>query len=548
MTKREPESHNIEWKQSWRDEYLKWLCGYANVRGGKLFIGVNDDGFVIGVEDVKQLLQELPNKIKSKLGIIGLVLYHNAPRRGTNIQYGTDGTPESNKIIPQNVFEKKKNKYALGEFMPRNEREQKQLEKWQLEEPVYQNQDGSLDYIEIVIEPYPHLVSYNGVVYKRSGSDLQTLDGIELQEFVMERSGIKWDEIIIPKVGLSDLSSNAIKLFKEKAVRNGRRTRNQVNIPNDLFLEDIKAYDSEKQLFRASVLMFHPDPEKYITGTAIKIGFFGDENGELGNSVGDVVYHDIIRGPFIEQVDKATEIIYSKYMKALISYDGNQRIENYFWPREAFREILLNAMINKDYSSGNPIQIKVYDDYLTVFNEGHWPVNKLLVKDVYKKHSSYSLNRKLGDLFFESGEVESWGGGFDKIKEECEKVGAPLPVIEIGEGDTPDKGVIIRCNASEKYLLLKKGIGKREGQGNKVQDSSVERMMMILSEDNAKDLLGSAAPIIDYLKENDSITVKKGMELMGKSKYTVLRIFNKLIEIDVIEKSGNARGTIYLRK
>ena len=46
MTKREPESHNTEWKQSWRDEYLKWLCGYANVRGGKLFIGVNDDGFV----------------------------------------------------------------------------------------------------------------------------------------------------------------------------------------------------------------------------------------------------------------------------------------------------------------------------------------------------------------------------------------------------------------------------------------------------------------------------------------------------------------------
>ena len=35
---------------------------------------------------------------------------------------------------------------------------------------------------------------------------------------------------------------------------------------------------------------------------------------------------------------------------------------------------------------------------------------------------------------------------------------------------------------------------------------------------------------------------------MGKSKYTILRIFNKLIEIDVIEKSGNARGTIYFRK
>jgi len=34
-----PEHQEIEWKESWRDEYLKWLCGYANARGGTLFIG-----------------------------------------------------------------------------------------------------------------------------------------------------------------------------------------------------------------------------------------------------------------------------------------------------------------------------------------------------------------------------------------------------------------------------------------------------------------------------------------------------------------------------
>ena len=34
-----PEHQEIEWKESWRDEYLKWLCGYANAHGGTLFIG-----------------------------------------------------------------------------------------------------------------------------------------------------------------------------------------------------------------------------------------------------------------------------------------------------------------------------------------------------------------------------------------------------------------------------------------------------------------------------------------------------------------------------
>ena len=36
------ESQNIEYKESWRDEYLKWICGFANAQGGRIYIGVND--------------------------------------------------------------------------------------------------------------------------------------------------------------------------------------------------------------------------------------------------------------------------------------------------------------------------------------------------------------------------------------------------------------------------------------------------------------------------------------------------------------------------
>ena len=28
------ESQHVEWKASWRDEYLKWICGFANTDGG----------------------------------------------------------------------------------------------------------------------------------------------------------------------------------------------------------------------------------------------------------------------------------------------------------------------------------------------------------------------------------------------------------------------------------------------------------------------------------------------------------------------------------
>lgn len=64
------EDQNTEWKESWRDEYLKWICGFANAHGGKIYIGKNDDGTVIGVSDAKKLMEDIPNKIQNKLGII----------------------------------------------------------------------------------------------------------------------------------------------------------------------------------------------------------------------------------------------------------------------------------------------------------------------------------------------------------------------------------------------------------------------------------------------------------------------------------------------
>ena len=64
------ESQNIEWKESWRDDYLKWICGFANAQGGRIYIGVDDTGKVVGVQNGKRLLEEIPNKIQTNLGLI----------------------------------------------------------------------------------------------------------------------------------------------------------------------------------------------------------------------------------------------------------------------------------------------------------------------------------------------------------------------------------------------------------------------------------------------------------------------------------------------
>ena len=64
------ESQNIEYKESWRDEYLKWICGFANAGGGTIYVGVNDNKEIIGVDNSKRLMEDIPNKIVTHLGIV----------------------------------------------------------------------------------------------------------------------------------------------------------------------------------------------------------------------------------------------------------------------------------------------------------------------------------------------------------------------------------------------------------------------------------------------------------------------------------------------
>ena len=64
------ESQNIEWKKSWQDDYLKWICGFANAQGGRIYIGKEDTGKITDLKNVRKLLEDLPNKIRDQLGLM----------------------------------------------------------------------------------------------------------------------------------------------------------------------------------------------------------------------------------------------------------------------------------------------------------------------------------------------------------------------------------------------------------------------------------------------------------------------------------------------
>ena len=351
------ENQNTEYKESWRDEYIKWICGFANASGGKMYIGIDDKGTILGITDVKKLAEDLPNKVKDILGV----------------------------LIDVNI-----------------------------------KNDSDKEYLEIVTDAYPYPVNYKGKYYYRTGATNQELKGAALDKFLLGKQGLKWDGTPEPYSKEADLSDLAFKLFKDRASETQRFDEDvQGDSPHEL-LEKLNLVDKNGYLKKAAVLLFHPKPEKIFTGATIKIGFFNTDD--------DLAYQDEVRGSLFEQVDKVMDLLVSKYLKAQITYEGLQRKETFPVPVGALREAVLNAIIHKDYSSGIPIQISVYDDKLIIWNEGELPENWTVAK-LKVKHPSRPYNPDIANAFFRCGLIESWGRGTIKIFNEAKAAKIPVPIF-----------------------------------------------------------------------------------------------------------------------
>ena len=129
------ESQRTEYKRSWHDEYLGWICGFANAKGGTMFIGIDDDKTVCGVENAARLMEDIPSKIRTHLGNIADVSLLRKRRK---------------------------------------------------------------DVIQIAVPPSPIPVNYRGAYHYRTGSTRQILTGDALTQFLFRKLHVAWDAAETP--------------------------------------------------------------------------------------------------------------------------------------------------------------------------------------------------------------------------------------------------------------------------------------------------------------------------------------------------------------
>ena len=433
-----PEQQNIEYKQSWHDDYLKWVCGFANAQGGVIFIGKNDNGNVVGIDDYKKLMDDIPNKIRNSIGIMVEVNLHD---------------------------------------------------------------EAGKRFIEIVTHPYSVPISLRGRYYYRSGSTKQELTGASLNEFLLKKSGKTWDDVVEPRASFDDIDEKTVGTFLKASENAGRLPENEGLALSDL-LEKLRLTENG-QLKRAALALFGKEPGKFYPNTFVKIGRFGKDDA-------DIKFQETEEGNIIQLLQAVLNQLNHKFLIRPIEFEGMHRIEKGEYPIAAIREMLLNALVHRNFM-GAPIQIRVYDDKINIWNEGTLPAG-LTLDALKRSHSSRPRNPIIADVCFKGGYIDAWGRGTIRIIDTCKQAELPEPEMKELDG-----GFII--------TLFKDNLTPEQLAKLGLNDRQVKAVL--------------------FVKEKGKITNSEYQILNEISDRTALRDIEELTEKGILIKEGEKKGTYY---
>ena len=437
------ENQNVEYKLTWRDEYLRWVCGFANADGGVIYIGVNDAGKVVGVKNIDKLMVDIPNKIQSGLGLVVSV----------------------NRL----------------------------------------SEDG-LDYVEIKIDPVDYPVNYRGEYHFRSGNTKQQLCGFALTEFIKKKTGHLWESEPVSYIGVDDLDRTSIEIFKREAIRKKRMDKADLKIPDRELLEHLGLMAGDK-LTRAAVLLFYRYPGRYIPGHHVKIGKFGEGP--------DLLYHDDLEGSLFSIADQVDDLIFTKYLKAKITYDRDVRVETFPFPWEGVREAVFNAIIHNNYARYIPIHIRIEEDQMFISNGCILPLN-WTAENIIHSNESRPLNPLIANAFYRAGYIESWGRGIQLIKDSCRKLGTPEPEYTV-IGDA----LRIKFTALENAKITEHTQPKQQNESIKL--SKDEKLLL------------------EAIKNNPEATQEEYAKLCNFSLFRVKQIIKQLQKNKLIIRNGSKK-------
>ncbi|OGT09039.1 MAG: hypothetical protein A2X78_01970 [Gammaproteobacteria bacterium GWE2_37_16] len=360
------ESHTFEFKKSTAllHAAFKTVCAFLNGEGGTVFIGVTDQGKIIGQEVSDKTQREIAEEI-SKL----------EPSAQSYLSIDYVPVDNRNKII----FIKVK---AGGHI------------------------------------PY----AYDGRPYHRVQSTSPKMPQHRYEQLIIKRGQLNhaWDSLIAIGSKPEDLNHDLVLSIVNQAVNNKELPASAINESTSKILERFKLV-RDHQIINAAMVLFGKDLPLDYPQCQIKLARFkGVNKREFLDS-----HH--LNGNIFELLEQG-ELFIKRHLPvaAKVVPEQFRRIETPIIPFDAIREALLNALAHRDYSiREGTINIAIYDNRLELYSNGGLPPGVTLEK--IKHGFSKPRNYCIADVLHKCGYIETWGRGIQNIIELCKEARVPKP-------------------------------------------------------------------------------------------------------------------------
>ena len=233
-------------------------------------------------------------------------------------------------------------------------------------------------------------------------------------------------------------------------------------------------------------------------------------------------------GSLCEQIDESYKFVLN-YLGMAVEINGIVHKEKYELPHKAIRELIINAVIHRNYQMSSSVQVAVYDDRVEISSPGSIYAS-LTLEEALSGRSSIR-NKTLARTLEKIDVLEGWGSGFKRIFAECDEYGLDRPeFLEIGD--------MLRVNF---YRPSYKKNGDKSG--DKAQKTAINSKIGDKSAINYKD------KILEYLS-NHSVARSQDIALfIGLKQSRTKDYLSELVEDGKIVANGANRNRTYsLRK
>lgn len=441
------ESETIELKTVVVDDIKKEIIAFANCDGGKLYIGVQDDGTVVGLNDPDGVALQISNMVRDAI------------------------KPDVTMFLHYETLEDDGKKVVVVDVQRGTDR--------------------------------PYYIAKKGMrpegVYVRQGYSSVPATDTAIRRMIKETDGDRFEAMRSLNQELTFKTTK--KEFQLREVEFGpQQMRTLRLIDNDGLYTNLALLLSDQGIHTIKVAVFQ--------GTDQTI--FKDRREFTGS--------------LMQQMNEVYDFIdFRNQTRATIK--RLHRIDVRDYPEIAVREALLNLLVHRDYSFSASALISIYTNRIEFVSIGGL-MPGIDLEDIMVG-ISVCRNQNLANVFYRLQLIEAYGTGMGKIMKAYEGM-EEKPTIET----TKNAFKIILPNINAKYET--NGVSVPEVEPVASPEIEVGKT---LSENEEK--------ILEYARQNDSITRNEVMELLDVSASTALRLIRKLVKNNLLKQDGKARNTKY---